>query len=58
MEIGPQDFKRGSPAKFSERAGLPAGWTVLRFSHLPDKDKRRATHGRAARTAREFCFQN
>lgn len=46
MKIGPLDFKRVSPAKFSERVELPAGWAVLRFSHLPDKDKRRATHGR------------
>lgn len=46
MKIGPQDFRRVSPAKFSERVELPAGWTVLRFSHLPEKDKRRASHGK------------
>lgn len=46
MEIGPQNFRRVSPAKFSERVELPAGWTVLRFSHLSDKDQRRATHGK------------
>lgn len=46
MKIGPQEFRRVSPAKFSERVELPAGWTVLRFSHLSDKDQRRATHGK------------
>lgn len=46
MKIGPLDFRRVSPAKFSERVELPAGWAVLRFSHLPGQETRRATHGR------------
>jgi hypothetical protein len=35
-----------SPAKFADKVELPAGWTVLRFSHLDEKDARRATHGK------------
>ena len=46
MKVGPIVFKRVSPAKFSERVELPSGWTVLRFSHLGEKDARRATHGK------------
>lgn len=46
MKIPPRIFRRVSPAKFADRVELPAGWTVLRFSHLSEKQSRRATHGR------------
>lgn len=46
MKIGEQTFHRVSPASFADRAELPQGWTVLRHSHLAQKDRRRATHGR------------
>lgn len=45
MKIADGTFARKSPASFAERAELPMGWTVLRFSHLPEKEQRRATHG-------------
>ncbi len=46
MIIANGTFKRTSPAKFADRVELPAGWTVLRHDHLPEKLQRRATHGK------------
>ena len=46
MKIASKTFRRISPASFADKVELPSGWTVLRFSHLGEKDARRATHGK------------
>lgn len=45
MQVAKETFERMAPASFAERVELPAGWTVIRHSHLREKDARRATHG-------------
>lgn len=39
-------FDRVAPATFKERAELPLGWFVIRYSLVEDKGDRRKSHGR------------
>ena len=38
-------FKRVSPAQFAEKIGLPLGWIVVNYGHIPKKASRRKAHG-------------
>jgi hypothetical protein len=39
-------FDRESPAKFAEKVGIPLGWFVISYRHIPSKTERRIAHGR------------
>lgn len=38
-------FERTSPAGFAEKVGIPLGWIVVHYSHIPSKADRRIAHG-------------
>lgn len=38
-------FERASPASFAEKVGIPLGWVVVHYGHIPDKADRRKAHG-------------
>lgn len=39
------NFERKSPASFADKIGIPNGWTVVHYRHIPEKSVRRQTHG-------------
>jgi hypothetical protein len=39
------EFERTSPASFTEKVGIPLGWIVVHYGHIPDKVDRRKAHG-------------
>jgi len=38
-------FERTSPASFTEKVGIPLGWVVVHYGHIPNKSDRRKAHG-------------
>lgn len=44
-----RQFDRRSPVEFGQKAEIPAGWFVVRFSHVEPMEKRRKTHGKWAK---------
>lgn len=38
-------FERTSPASFAEKVGIPLGWIVVHYRHIPNKSDRRKAHG-------------
>jgi len=46
MQIAKASFQRVSPAEFAKKVELPAGWIVVRYSHVGPKLTRRKTHAR------------
>lgn len=38
-------FQRTSPASFTEKVGIPLGWIVVHYGHIPNKADRRKAHG-------------
>ena len=38
-------FERTSPASFTEKVGIPLGWIVVHYGHIPNKADRRKAHG-------------
>lgn len=38
-------FERTSPASFAEKVGIPLGWIVVHYGHIPSKADRRIAHG-------------
>ena len=39
------EFERLSPASFAEKVGIPLGWVVVHYNHIPKKADRRIAHG-------------
>lgn len=38
-------FERIAPAAFAEKVGIPLGWIVVHYDHIPAKADRRIAHG-------------